>query len=284
MPVLITGAEDGLGATTARRLLAGGGEVRLWLDAEVCGDADARAWRAAGCKVALGTGDDEGRLEAALEQVHTVVHAAGGPLDPAEEATQTFATVVGAALGAGCRRLVWVTDLALAAVGDLATPPPYVTALAERAALAADLPMDVVVCRTGLRYGPRDRLTATLAAADGLRDAAVPHAPVWLGDVAGAVATADAQRGTVADVHLEIDVVGPTVVPLGAVVEGLAAAQPTPAGDDRSPGAVGLPEGTAEWLRIPAVGGPDALGRQGTAFTEGLRRISAAGRGTTGGG
>lgn len=272
MPVLITGAEDSLGATTARRLLAGGGQVRLWLDAEVADDDDARAWRAAGCKVAIGTNDDEGRLEAALEQVHSVIHLAGGPLDDPQEATDAMGTLVSAALGAGCRRLVWVTDLAVTSAAGLAAPPAYVQALVERVALVADLPMDVVVLRTALRYGPADRLTAALAG-PGPPGPAVLHAPVWMGDVAGAVATADAQRGAVTDVHLDVDLVGPAVLPLGTVTDSLARAVPPAL---RRPAAPVLPQTAVDWLRIPAVGGPDALGRTGTTFAEGLRRLADA--------
>lgn len=267
MPVFITGVEDALGRATAQRMLQTGGEVRVWLDAEISDDADARGWRARGCKAAIGTADDEGHLEAALEQVHTVVHLAGGPLDDPKVATDALATLSSAALGAGCRRLIWVTDLALTAAEELEHPPSYVAALTERAQLLAELPMDVVGIRTGIRYGPDDRLTGMLAASTGALREAVPHSPVWIDDVAGAVLAADSQRGAPAEVHIDVDLVGPETVALARIctelaqVRGLAATAPPP-------------EDVAMWLRVPAVGPPDALGRQGVSFSDGLHLLA----------
>ena len=268
MPVLITGVEDALGQATSQRMLRTGGEVRVWLDAEMSADSDARAWRAGGYKAAIGTIDDEGRLESALEQVHTVVHAAGGPLQDPQEATDAFATLISAALGAGCRRLIWVTDLAVSVAADLDDAPPYVAALEERAALLAEVPMDVVVIRTGLRFGPGDRLTDLLGAHPDRLRLAVPHAPVWIDDVAAAVLTADSQRGAPMDVHVAIDLVGPELLPLARISEGLAGV----AGDDERGT---LPDEVISWLEIPAVGGPDAVGKDGRSFSDGLRQLAA---------
>jgi uncharacterized protein YbjT (DUF2867 family) len=270
MPVLVTGAEERLGHATIERMLRIGGEVRVWLDAEISGDADAHEWRARGCKTAIGAADDEGRLEAALEQVHTVAHLAGGPLADPGAATDQLATVVSAALGAGCRRLIWVTDLAVSMADELASPGGYVSSLAERAGIVAELPMDLVVVRTGLRYGPDDGLTRLLADHADALDAATPHAPVWIDDVAAAVVAADAQRGSGTQVRIEVDLAGPEVVPLAKITRALAG---VPALREHAPA---LTPAVRDWLAVPAVADDDALGGDGRTFADGVRVLAQA--------
>jgi hypothetical protein len=75
MPVLVTSAQHPLARRIALRLLEEGGEVRAYAHGAV---ADLRA---AGAIVASGEVDDEGRLEAAMVQVHTVVHVGGRRTD-----------------------------------------------------------------------------------------------------------------------------------------------------------------------------------------------------------
>lgn len=103
MPVLVTAADGPLGRRIVARLLAEGGEVRAYAS----GDGDLAGLRAAGVFVALGDGDDEGRLEAAMADVHTVVHAAEQVLAPDADvllaATEAVAT---AASNAAVRRLI----------------------------------------------------------------------------------------------------------------------------------------------------------------------------------
>src|SRR5680860_1475298 len=91
MPVMVTHAQSAAGRAAVRALRRSGGELRVWLDAEVATDDDAAAFRGLGCKVAAGTMDDEGRLELAFEQVHTVVHLGGGPLEEPEEVLEDAA-------------------------------------------------------------------------------------------------------------------------------------------------------------------------------------------------
>ena len=64
------------------------------------------------CKVAHGFADDEGHMETALEQVHTVLHLMGRPGDDPDAYVERTATVISAAIGAGCKRLVILSDLA----------------------------------------------------------------------------------------------------------------------------------------------------------------------------
>jgi uncharacterized protein YbjT (DUF2867 family) len=101
MPVLVTSAQRSLPRRLVRRLLDEGGEVRAYAH------GDATSLRAAGAMVATGEVDDEGRLEAAMEQVHTVVHVGGGLLSADPDALVRDAEVVAtAAANAGVRRLI----------------------------------------------------------------------------------------------------------------------------------------------------------------------------------
>src|SRR5687768_6455422 len=135
MPVLITGAETPEGLATARRLARTRGEVRAFADVDAAEAAE--ALRSLGCKVARGTLDDEGHLEAALEQVHTVIHLAGGPMTDPDEVLDAAATVLSAAIGAGCRRMIYASHLG---AGD-PRGNAYLEACAEVEALIADAPL-----------------------------------------------------------------------------------------------------------------------------------------------
>src|SRR5437773_11292492 len=74
MPVLVTGATGCIGRALVPRLIETGGQVRVYIR------RDEPSYRSRGVKVAIGDADHEGRLESALEQVHTLVHLVGGPL------------------------------------------------------------------------------------------------------------------------------------------------------------------------------------------------------------
>lgn len=235
-------------------MLAGGGEVRVFADPTRV-DVD----QFAGCKVARGQLDDEGLLELALEQVHTVVHAAGGPLEAPDEVLDGLASVLSAAIGAGCRRLVFVSWLDAAPDAGNA----YLAACAEAEELLAESPLEVVVLRRALTYGPDDPLTAAVAA--GCFDARARHAPLWVEDLAAAVASADAWRGArdaspqarshSRDVHLRLSLAGPEVLTLGA----FAALLP-----DRAAPADLLPAHLDDLLARDTVPADDTLGRTAT--------------------
>ncbi|MCA1833490.1 MAG: SDR family oxidoreductase [Actinomycetota bacterium] len=70
MPVLIIGATSDVGRSLAGLLRAEDAQVRAYVRQD---DADLRSM---GCKVAVGLYDDLGRMESAMEQVHTVVNLA----------------------------------------------------------------------------------------------------------------------------------------------------------------------------------------------------------------
>ena len=74
MPVLVTGATGCVGRALIPMLVDAGGQVRVYVRRDV------PEYRELGVKVAIGEADHEGRLESALEQVHTLVHLIGGPL------------------------------------------------------------------------------------------------------------------------------------------------------------------------------------------------------------
>lgn len=263
MPVLVVGAETAAGRAAVRALARGRGEVRAFADAAATDEDGAAALRALGAKVAVGDLDDEAHLEAAAEQVHTVVHLAADPFGRPTEQLDALATTLSAAIGAQCRRIVWATELA-AVRPDGNT---YLEALAAGADLLAGAPLEVVTLRCGLRYAPEDPGTLRLAADEpGGADMAARHAPLHVRDLAEAVAAADRQRGTRSEVHLDVELVGPEELSLGAFRSALREGLPV------APSARPLPSVVADWLSRPATGGPQALGRSGTRLAEGLRR------------
>src|SRR5919108_5569160 len=74
MPVLVTGATGCVGRVLVPKLVESGGQVRAYVRRDV------PEYRRLGVHVAVGEADHEGRLESALEQVHTLVHLIGGPV------------------------------------------------------------------------------------------------------------------------------------------------------------------------------------------------------------
>jgi len=267
MPVMVTGAETGLGRMVVRAARAGGGEVRAYLDGEVVGESEAAALRAQGCKVAVGAIDDEGLVELALEQVHTVVHCWGGPLTAPDEELDGLAGVLSAAVGAGCRRLVWASHQAADDPGATA----YLRACADAEELLAEAPLESVVIRRSLTYGPGDAITARLAGgAAGFR-AEARHAPLAAVDLAAAMVRADAMaRGDVrADLALVVELTGPQVVTVGEL--GVLLRRAGVAGT-RTP----LPATTAALYALDLGPGPAALGREGTPPPAGARAAALA--------
>lgn len=269
MPVLVTGAEHALARATARALAAARGEVRVYLpaaigespDPEPVRDPVADRYRQLGCKVARGRLDDEGRLELALEQVHTVVHVDGGPLQPPEQVLDGVASVVSAAIGAGCRRIVWPSML-----GAGESKGAYLAACADAEALLGEAPVETVVVRRSVTYAAHDPLTAALAAGVPPEVGRARHAPVYVDDLAAALAGTDRARGARGASHVVVTVTGPEVVSLDAFARLLRGV-----GSGASP----LPAPTAELLARDAVPGDEAIGREGTAPAEGAALLRA---------
>jgi uncharacterized protein YbjT (DUF2867 family) len=248
MPVLVTGAESWLGAAVIEQLRATGGELRAYLDATVATDDDAARLRAEGCKVALGELDDEGHLEAACEQVHTVAHCWTGPLHDPDEQVEVAATLGSALLGAGVRRLIWV--------GELVNHDrnPYLAANAEIHELFNALPLETVTLSTAVRYGDGDAFTERLRAgwlSGTAVDPAAVHTPIHLDDVVRAVVVADHQRGVGRELHLQLALLGPQQHTLADFLAQLGA----PPLDMPRPAELDQPEGwLVDWMSHPASG------------------------------
>ncbi|MPZ89555.1 MAG: NAD(P)H-binding protein [Nitriliruptorales bacterium] len=265
MPVLVTGAESGLGRATTSALLRSGGEVRAYLVPLVVGDDQGDVFRAMGCKTALGEIDDEGRLELALEQVHTVVHCWGGPLTPPDQELDGVAGVLSAALGAGCRRFMWASHLGADAPGEVA----YLRTCADAEELLASSTIESIVVRRALTYGPGDELTGRLAGGDAAIRQDARHAPLLATDLATTFAHADqADRDQVRpDLALVLELAGPDVVPLDRFITGLRSAGVR--GDRPEP----LPPSTVALYARDLEPGPATLGRQGTPLAAGLASL-----------
>ncbi|HEX9888918.1 MAG TPA: NAD(P)H-binding protein [Nitriliruptorales bacterium] len=201
MPVLVTRAHTTLGQLTVARVLRSGGEVRAF----VTGAVDVQALRGAGAIVASGDLLDEGHLEAAMEQVHTVVHLGRGLLAPsADLVVEEAATVLTAALGAGVQRLI-TTSAPGAAPGVM---DRFRAALGEVEQLFATAPLPSVALRTSLVDTPalRDALAGVRSPASTL---ATEVAPVRVEDVVEALWFLDDIRATAHEGHVVLAAPGP---------------------------------------------------------------------------
>lgn len=223
MPVLVTVDGSSVAHRLVPRLVAEGGEVRAYV-----ADGDEAALRASGAFVASGDLDDEGRLEAAMEQVHTVVHLAADPLAPsADRVVTSAATVLRAAGNAGVRRLV-VTSLAgVGAATPSARPGRRDDGLRGALARIEDhlqaAPLPTVVVRTGLVDTPETRdLLASLAVGD---LAAVEVAPVRDHDLVELLVALDTVRSEAHQGHVTFLADGPRRCTLAEHRERVGAAE-----------------------------------------------------------
>ena len=199
MPVLVTSAQRSLPRRLVRRLLEEGGEVRAYAH------GDATSLRSAGAMVATGEVDDEGRLEAAMESVHTVVHVGGGLLTADVQAQVHDAEVVAtAASNAGVARLI---TLSLPGADPGSTDPLRAAKGRIEAGFAEAAPLSIVV---------RTSWVDTDAAADavlagGLLDVAeeVEVAPVRVDDLLELVVGFDQARSSADGGHLVVAADGP---------------------------------------------------------------------------
>lgn len=184
MPVLVVPADTALGVPLVEALRRDGAEVRAY----ATGAGDVRALRAVGAFVAVGDLDDEGRLDAAMTDAHTVVALHADPLVASEDALATHLHVaLTAAHKAGVARLV-VRSVPGADVGE----DPLRRACASVEERLADLPLPTVVVRTSL--------VDTTALRDALASQPPPEdvdvGPLAVGDVVDALVALDAARGT----------------------------------------------------------------------------------------
>lgn len=200
MPVLVTvpGGEIGHGLVT--RLAATGGQVRAYGPDLATSDL-----RRLGVICAHGSMLDEGHLETAMEQVHTVVHLGFDPLtDDPSRLVEEAATLVSAAIGARIRRIITVT------VPE--GPPAWDDALRRAAreveALVAGAACPTVAVRPSLVDAEelRAALARTPLTSEAL-DAAV--APVHPDDVAALLFQLDERRDVLDADHAVLAADGP---------------------------------------------------------------------------
>lgn len=196
MPVLVTGAAGFVGRGLVRRLATGTGQVRAFVRAD---DAEIRSL---GAYVAIGDVLDEGRLEAAMEQVHTVVHLVGGPRPPRGVSydrlnRETTETTVRAAGNAGVTRFLYLSSLG----ADPASPNEYLAAKGKAEEIVRASGLQHVILRCTEIIGPGGGIWAAYERLRRAPVAVVPGRgdqrlnPVALDDVVEALARAD-ERGS----------------------------------------------------------------------------------------
>ena len=192
MPVLVHAAHRTLGRALTRRLLEEGGQVRATASDGVA------LLRAEGVFTAACDADDEGTLEAALTQVHTLVVLLGGLGRPdADAVRQEGLAAARAADGAGIERAVIVT-LAGSAVD---APDPLRRAHGAVAQAFAEVPLPSIELRTGLVDTPA---ATDLLLAAGLPPEvrARPVAPVAPDDLLELIVAVDRARSRAEAGHL----------------------------------------------------------------------------------
>ena len=199
MPVLVHAAHRPVARSLALRLVVEGGQVRATARDGVA------ALRAQGVFTAACDPDDEGRLEAALTQVHTLVVLLGGLGAPDVDAIRREGEAAArAADGAGVARVILVTI----AGADPAAADPLRRAHGAVAQAFAALPLPTVEVRTGL--------LATPATDDLLLGAGLPQeerqrevAPVTVDDLIELLVSIDHARSRAAGGHLVVAADGP---------------------------------------------------------------------------
>lgn len=192
MPVLVAPADTPVGVALVRALREDGAEVRAY----ATGDGDVPALRAAGAFVAVGDLDDEGHLDAAMTDAHTVIGLHADPLaSDARRLDEHLRVLATAAWKAEVARLV-VRSVPRAPTGT----DPLRRVCAGIEGVLAELAMPTVAVRTSL--------VDTTALRDALASLPRRHlepqlevAPLAVADVVDALVALDAVRGTATQGH-----------------------------------------------------------------------------------
>lgn len=199
MPVLVAPADTPLGVALVRALRDLGAEVRAY----ATGAGDIGALRTAGAFVAVGDLDDEGRLDAAMTDAHTVIGLHADPLAAdAELVDRQLQVFLTAASKAEVARLV-VRSMPRAFEG--ADPLRAVCASIERA--LEELPLPTVAVRTSLVDTPAMR-DAVVSLGASRVDPDVEVAALHPDDVVDALVALDEARSTMNTGHVAFHLQG----------------------------------------------------------------------------
>jgi uncharacterized protein YbjT (DUF2867 family) len=229
MPVLVHAAHRPIGRTLVRRLKEEGGQVRATASSAV------GLLRAQGVHTAACDPDDEGVLEAALTQVHTLVVLLGG-LGHADVASvrEEGLAAARAAAGADIERAVLVT----AAGAHVDASDALRRVHGEVAAAFAELALPSVELRTGLVDTPALRdLLLTAGLPEELRARRI--APVDPSALVELIVAVDGARSSASEGHLVLAADGERRATLSELLEAPATGSrltgrrvPTPAARD----------------------------------------------------
>jgi NADH dehydrogenase len=274
--ILVTGAGGLVGQAAVAALAEQGIEhVRAVLrDPAASGDL-----RRHGAKVALMDATDPDGMEAALTGVFTAVSLTGSlwaepDADPAAAVLEPARVLVAAARRVGVRRLVVLSP----ALAGGSARNPWLRAKAEVEELVAGSGLEYAVLRCTHVVGPGSRLAERLR---GPGPVAVPGsggqrvAPVWVGDVARAIAVADDHPGPL---HATWALAGPGSTTFDEFVDALNQATVAKLHLDGDPDAVrraGLSAVQAEVLAadsLPDPGVPPAPGVTPLPLAEAVAR------------
>jgi uncharacterized protein YbjT (DUF2867 family) len=216
--ILVTGAAGLVGRAAVAALLRQGVEhVR----AVVRDPAQVAGLRRLGAKVALLEATDPDGLAAAMDGVFTACSLTGGLWsrpgeDPYAAVVEPAEVFLAAATAAGVRRVVACSP---AAVGSpAAAGNPHLAAKAEVERMIAASGLEHAILRCSHVLGPGGRLLELLAAAEPVPVPGDGHqrvAPVWVGDVATAVAAAD----DAVELSATWSLAGPTELTFDALVD-----------------------------------------------------------------
>ena len=285
MAILVTGAAGLVGRAAVAALLRQEVEhVRAVVrDPGQVGDL-----RRLGAKVALLEATDPDGLAAAMDGVFTACSLTGGLWprpgeDPYAAVVEPARVFLAAATAAGVRRVVVCSP---AAVGT-ATPPanPHLAAKAEVERMVAASGLEHAILRCAHVLGPGGRLVELLA---GPAPVPVPGdgrqrvAPVWVGDVAAAIAAAD----DAVELSATWSLAGPDEVAFDDLVDAVHGAPVAKRHLDGGAAPAGLTPTQLEVLAadsLPDPGLPTPPGLVATPLAEAVARSVASDRPRVGG-